>query len=312
MTNAGVGPGRRARSARNVRNVTIVRVLDDLPEAVTRSATRVWAMLARSLGEDGASGRVALAWRWALTGACPSPVTLTTPAGRPPRRDDLAAEADAPAELGRAADHDGQVEQARLVLKWLAGSTGAWPLREAPDDHGAPIARTRDEADEAYTWAQLARLHHPWQPGSAPAASREAAGWAQGAHEFLAWACGETGEGPLDGPRVIGRPSLPDLALGARDAMIGMGLMRDSGDIVGARRLESAMEAFLWLAGWNTAPPVDRHGHLPSEDCPERDAPCGCGPAGRCLRGSCPACLRVACVHGFGQDDDLAAAADGS
>lgn len=62
------------------------------------------------------------------------------------------------------------------------------------------------------------------------------------------------------------------------------------------------METFLWLAGWNRLPPVDRHGHCAFEDCPEREVPCGCDEAGRCLRRDCQACWRVPCVHGFGQD----------
>lgn len=292
--------------------VTIVQVLDNLPPAIGRLPSRVWSGLALSLGGYGAAGRVALAWRWALTGTCPSPVTLARAAGHPPRRDELIAEAGAPAELGRAADCHGQVEQARLVLKWLAGVTGASGLRDAPDDREAGAARARTEIEEACFWAQLARLRHPWQPSSAPAASREAAAWARGANELLAWACGEAAAGPLSGLRVTGRPALRDLAHDARDAMTGVCLARESGDITGARRLESLMEAFLWLAGWQATLPVDRHGHVAPEDCPERDLPCDCSTAGRCLHGACPACCRVACVHGFGQDDDVAAALAGS
>src|ERR1700733_1164721 len=66
------------------RCVGILQLLDNLPEAVTRSPSQVWWVLARSLGEQGAAGRTALAWRWALTGACPSPVTLSIAPGRPP------------------------------------------------------------------------------------------------------------------------------------------------------------------------------------------------------------------------------------
>jgi hypothetical protein len=61
------------------------------------------------------------------------------------------------------------------------------------------------------------------------------------------------------------------------------------------------METFAWLTGWSPAPPVDRHGHGPNDDCAERDALCRCGKAGSCLAADCPACWRVPCVHGFGQ-----------
>ena len=70
-----------------------LQVLDGLPEAVTRSPAQLWSVLARSLGEQGADGRTALAWRWALTGTCPSPVTLSVPGGRPPDRGEILAEA---------------------------------------------------------------------------------------------------------------------------------------------------------------------------------------------------------------------------
>ena len=67
----------------------ILQLLDDLPTAVTRPPAQLWSVLARSLGEQGATGRTALAWRWALTGACPSPVTLATPATGPPDRREI-------------------------------------------------------------------------------------------------------------------------------------------------------------------------------------------------------------------------------
>jgi hypothetical protein len=80
-------------------------------------------VFARSLGEQGADGRTALAWRWALTGAGPSPVTLSTPTGTPPDRDRLLTEAEAPTELGGLQSDPGvQVVHARFVLRWLAGS----------------------------------------------------------------------------------------------------------------------------------------------------------------------------------------------
>jgi hypothetical protein len=110
-------------------NVGILQVLDELPESVTRSPSQVWSVLARSLGEQGADGRTALAWHWVLTGVCPSPVTLTPPHQRPPDRAQILAEAEAQAELTQQGiDPGGQVMQARFVLRWLTGEIDALPL----------------------------------------------------------------------------------------------------------------------------------------------------------------------------------------
>ncbi len=285
----------------------ILQVLDDLPELIVQPPGRVWSVFARSLGESGASGRTALAWRWALTGACPSPVTLAGPLERPPHRAELVAEASAPAELARpGTDPEGQVMQARFVLEWLAGTLDALPLwNGGPDDRhvtdGASHPHARAEIERTYSWALLAQWRHPWQEASAPAPTRLAFGWAYGVADLLAWACGEAGEGPLSGRAVPGRPTFYDVSLDASRAMAGLLRARQAGDPVRARRLEALMETFLWLAGWRPLPPVDRHGHGVFEDCPEGEAPCECDAVGQCLHGRCPACSRVACVHGFGQ-----------
>src|SRR5580704_5306615 len=114
--------------ARIVPSVAIVQFLDHLPEAIVQRPGRVWNVFARSLGEQGADGRTALAWRWAFTGACPSPVSLSPPLGRPPDGSELLSEASAGAELAaRGSDPGGQVLHARLVLQWLAGELDAVP-----------------------------------------------------------------------------------------------------------------------------------------------------------------------------------------
>src|SRR5215467_7232096 len=84
---------------RIVRCVAILHLLDHLPEAIVHRPGRVWNVFARSLGELGADGRTALAWRWAFTGACPSPISLTSPLDRPPDRGELLSEASAGVEL---------------------------------------------------------------------------------------------------------------------------------------------------------------------------------------------------------------------
>jgi hypothetical protein len=280
--------------------------LDDLPDAIGRPPALTWSVLARSLGEHGGTGRVALAWRWALTGACPSPVTFTVPVGDPPRQDGLLAEAGAPAELARGTDSDGQASQARRILKWLAGALHALPLYGGDDFRAARSAgqaRSRADIEQVYFWALLAKLSHPWLDGPPPGTGRNAFAWAHGAQELLAWSCGEASQGPLSGRRTYGRPTLREVSVDVSRAMTGISLARRSGDRARVSSLESAMETFLWLVGWNSLPPVDRHGHCAFEDCSEREVPCGCDAAGRCLRRDCPACWRVPCVHGFGQDD---------
>jgi hypothetical protein len=244
----------------------ILQLLDDLPEAASRAPDRLWSVFARSLGEQGAAGRTALAWRWALTGGCPSPVTLTNPADRVPGRRELLAEAEASAELASAgADPGGQVLHGRLVLRWLAGDIDALPLWNAdPDDvhacDGAAYAHSRERIDEVYFWGLLAKQRYPWREKATPAAQRLAFGWACGVMDLMSWVCGEAAEGPLSGARSSGRPTLYEASLDACRGMTGVAMARDAGDLTLARRREAVMETFLWLAGWNPAPPVDDHG----------------------------------------------------
>jgi hypothetical protein len=294
----------------------MVQVLDAVPEGIAQRPGRIWNVLARSLGEQGASGRTALAWRWALTGSCPSPVTLSAPAGTPPDRGQILAEAAAAGELaGDGSDPGGQVMHARFVLQWLAGDLEPVPLWNAdPQDlrvtDGAGFAHAPAEIENVYSWALAARLRYPWPGESAADGAWLGFGWAFGTMQLLAWACGESGERPLARTRAAGRPSLYQVSLDARRAMTALIHAREDGQQTGTGRLEAIIEAFLWLAGWNQLPPVDRHGHGAFEDCPEREAPCGCDAVASCLRGECAACWRVACVHGFGMDDSAVAEAD--
>ena len=286
----------------------ILQLLDELPDAITRTPPRLWSVLARSLGEQGANGRTALAWRWALTGTCPSPVTLTMAIGRPPSRAEILGEASAPAELASsAADPSGQVVQARFALEWISGKIDALPLwnggsEELPVTDGADFPRIRPEIEAAYFWGLLAQQRYPWRDPSAPADSRLAFGWACGVMDLMAWVCGEASEGPLSSRRVFGRPTLYEVSLDACRGMTGVRLAREVGDPVRARRIETDMQTFLWLAGWSQLPPVDRHGHGSFENCPDREAPCGCDAAGQCLGADCRACGRYPCIYAFGQE----------
>ena len=180
-----------------MRIVGAASLLDDQPAAIAHGPGRVWNVFARSLGEQGADGRTALAWRWALTGACPSPVTLSLPSGKPPGRADLLAEAMADAELtGNKADAGGQVMHARFVLRWLAGELDALPLwnggpGSAHVTDGAPYARSQEEIAELYDWALMARLRYPGPGESTSATGRRAFGWAFGVTQLIGWVCGE-------------------------------------------------------------------------------------------------------------------------
>lgn len=289
----------------------VLGILDCLPEAVARSPAQVWSVLARSLGEQGADGRTTLAWRWTLTGDCPSPVTLAPPGARPPTRQDIIDEANAKAELGhQGADPGGQVMQARFVLEWLTGVIDALPLwNGGPKDlrvtDGASYPRSRVQMEEVYFWALLAQKRYPWTHASGPASRRMAASWAQGVLDVMTWVCGEAAEGPLSGTPSAGRrPPLYSVAQDASRGMTGIQTAREQADPSRARRLEAFMETFLWLAGWNPEPPVDRHGHGIFDACPERTVPCGCSDAGRCLGSECAACWRSACVPAAGATRD--------
>lgn len=145
----------------------VVHLLDHLPDTIAETPGTVWSVLARSLGEQGADGRTALAWRWALTGTSPSPITLTPAPGKPPARHELLAEAHAEAQLARAdSDPGGQVMHARFVLQWLPGELPALPLwnggpngRHVTD--GVAMPRSPAELDNVCSWAFLAQWNAP-------------------------------------------------------------------------------------------------------------------------------------------------------
>jgi hypothetical protein len=253
--------------ARIVPSVTIVQLLDHLPEAIVQRPGRVWNVLARSLGEQGADGRTALAWRWALTGDCPSPVSLGAPLQKPPNRSELLSEAGAAAELGTpCSDPGGQVMHARLVLQWLVGELDAVPLwnpgsqpSHATDSAACP--RSPACIEEVYHWSLLACTRYPWPDETGSDDAWRAFGWAYGARQLLAWACAEASAGPLSGIRVTGRPRLCEMSFDVRRAMTALIHARNGGQPTLAGRMEATIEAFLWLSGWNSQPPIDRKGH---------------------------------------------------
>jgi hypothetical protein len=132
--------------------------------------------------------------------------------------------------------------------------------RDLQVTNGAPYPHSQEEIEEMYSRTLLAEERHPWCDESAPLADRMAFGWARGAIDLLAWVCGETPEGPLTGKRVSGLPTLYDVSLDACRGMTGLRSARKVEDLIRSNRMESLMGTFLWLAGWNEVPPMDRHG----------------------------------------------------
>jgi hypothetical protein len=258
-----MGSGRRI-----VRGVDILNLLDNLPEAIVHRPGRVWNVFARSLGEQGADGRTALAWRWAFTGASPSPVSLSSPLGRAPDGSELLGEASADAELAaRGNDPGGQVLHARLVLQWLAGELDAVPLWNAGSQspHVTDMAaspRAHADIEGAYHRALLACSRYP-RPGEA--GSREAwrvFGWAFGARRLLAWACGEECIGPVSGLRTVGRPAIYEISLDVRRAMTALSHARNDDQSTMVGRMQATMETFQWLTGWDEQLAIDSHGRI--------------------------------------------------
>lgn len=251
---------------RIVPGVAILGVLDNGPAAIVHRPGRVWNVFARSLGEQGADGRTALAWRWALTGACPSPVSLGTPLRRPPNRDELLTEASAAGELAApGSDPGGQVLHARLVLQWLVGELDAVPLWNAGPEwphvtDGATSPRDRAEIEEAYQWSLLACSRYPWPSEAGSGEAWRMFGWGYGARQLLAWACGEEPAGPLSGLRTVGWPTMYEMSLDVRRAMTGLVHARNEEQPTIVGRMEATMEVFLWLTGWNKQSPIDSYG----------------------------------------------------
>jgi hypothetical protein len=290
--------------------VSVVQLLDQLPEAVSQPPATLWSVFARSLGEHGSNGRAALAWRWALIGEGASPITLSQPDGwplNPPSRRDLLVEACAQAEpIPAEAGPDHQVMHARLVLRWLGGDLGALPLRDGRYQHPyaadpAVLAHSLAAINDVHSWAMLAQWRAPWPGERTDVAARAANAWAVGVVQLLDWMCGVSAAGPVTGASVQARrPSLHEVSVDVQHAMVARQHARETGDPIVAARMEAIMETFAWLIGWNLVPPVDRHGHGLPFECVERDAPCACGERGYCLRGQCSACWRVPCVYSFG------------
>jgi hypothetical protein len=162
--------------------VTIVtaQIPNPLSPAIVRAREHIEAVLNQSLREMGDRGRTALAWTWALTGARPSPITLSLPVRHPPTRGEILAEANAEPEgatapAGIPSDYCGQLGEARRVLPWLTGETDEIPVDDdnrghligARDDYARTDADIHQIRDRAQRGLDAGHLPGPMDPGDA-------------------------------------------------------------------------------------------------------------------------------------------------
>src|SRR6266496_2589001 len=211
-----------------VKEVSTVRLPEQVPPAITRPRQLIEAVLTQSLLEMGTAGRTALAWDWALTGTRPSPVTLSSPAGGPPSREKIQAEAAAPPEgstspPGVPTDYCDELREARRVLAWLIGGTDEIPVDDenrgrfigARDDYARTDADIRQIRDNARRSLDAFDLPEPMDPTDARNpwrwdAAWVNAAWLRGVRDLLDWVLGERPASPLCG-RTVGLPAVCDL-----------------------------------------------------------------------------------------------------
>jgi len=270
-------------TASTVEPVTTLHVPDQLSPAIVRPRAHVQAVLTQSLAETGPDGRAALAWDWALTGARPSPVTLTLATGRPPSREDILTEAQAEPEGSRApagvpADFRDQLREIRAILAWLVGGSDEIPLDD--DNRGRFIgarsdyARTDDEIRQVRDNALLglkardlpdamssAQARHPWRWD----AEWMNAAWLRGVRDLLTWVLGERDTSPLC-DRAIGLPTTYDLTYdeAAADPIILQGrpggIPVDPNTYPPPQYGEGIQATITWLRGETITAPVDPSG----------------------------------------------------
>jgi hypothetical protein len=269
-----------------VESMSIACVPEQPPPRIVRSRQLIEAVRAQSLLETGSHGGAALAWHWALTGTRPSPVTFSPPAGVPPSRAEILAEASAPPEGSTAppgvpADFCDQLAEARHILAWLTGDTDEIPVDDdnrgrfigARDDYArtdADICQIRDLARRSLDAFDLPDpidpddAQHPWRW---PATWMNAA-WQRGVRDLLDWVLGDSPTAPLSS-KAITLPTLYDLSYeeAAAEEVVLQG--RPGGTPIDPARQpppqygEGIQAAIIWLRGQTTRPPIDRHGLSP-------------------------------------------------
>jgi hypothetical protein len=189
------------------------------PVAVIRAQSLVGGIMSISLNEQGLTSRTASAWRWVLTGNGNSPVSGSLGTGRPPGRDEIAAEArydTTPNQCGwppwrYARDPDPDRQQARRVLRWLTGAADAIPLLDPGRGRhvGARFhfARTDEEIRRVRGWALRGLGEHGDLPGDMPRSRAERpwqwpsswmnVAWLRGAVAYFDWVLSESAVSPL-------------------------------------------------------------------------------------------------------------------
>ena len=279
-----------------VANVTVLGVPEQMPSAIARSRQLVVAVLAQSLTEVGTDGRAALAWEWALTGTRASPVILSLPAGHPPSRDEIVAEAAADpegstAQLGVPSDYCDQLGEARRILAWLVGESDEIPVDDdnrgrfigARDDYARTDDDIRQVRDHARHGLEACDLPDPMDPADARNpwqwdAEWKNAAWLRGVRDLLDWVLGERAASPLR-RRLVGLPSTYDLTYedGAAEGVIlqgrPSGLPVDPAAYPPPQYGEGVQAAIQWLRGETTTPPADQHGCGAYAACPDSDLP---------------------------------------
>jgi len=275
-----------------VKEVSTVRLPEQVPPAITRPRQLIEAVLTQSLLEMGTAGRTALAWDWALTGTRPSPVTLPSPAGGPPSREKIQAEAAAPPEgstspPGVPTDYCDELREARRVLAWLIGGTDEIPVDDenrgrfigARDDYARTDADIRQIRDNARRSLDAFDLPEPMDPTDARNpwrwdAAWVNAAWLRGVRDLLDWVLGERPASPLCG-RTVGLPAVCDLTHEGRSADDVIQQGRSGGILVDPATYpppqygEAIQATIRWLRGETTTPPVDHHGCGAYAVCPE-------------------------------------------
>lgn len=251
----------------------------ELPEAICRPRHHVIAVRAQSLHELGIDGRAALAWDWALTGNGPSPVRLAAAPGRPPTRDEILAEADAPPEGSTAppgvpTDYCDQLAETRRVLEWLSGAIDEIPVDA--DNRGQLIgardnySRTDEEIRRAYELVRrrLDGMRRATIPYSGDAGDVRAttddldSPWLCGIADLLGWLINERESSPLC-HRAVGPPTTDDLVY-EEDAATDLLTAGRTGDPavnpesgIQAQYGEGVQAAIRWLRGQVTQSLID-------------------------------------------------------
>ncbi len=269
----------------NVTTVTAAQGPPLLPVAIARPYEHIEAVLAQSLREMGDQGRAALAWKWALTGSRPSPITLSQQIGHRPTRAQILAEADAQPEgstvpPGVPSDYCDQLGEARRVLLWLTGETDEIPvdgdnrgrLIGARDDYARTDTEIRQVRDHVQRGLDTFDLPDPMDPGDAANPWRWSpewmnAAWQRGVRDLLDWVLGDRPTAPLSG-QAVSLPTAHDLTHeeATADDIVRQGrpggLTTDPATYPPLQYGEAIHATASWLRG-DTTEPVDDHGNGP-------------------------------------------------